>query len=513
MDNLAETFDELNLGCEKSLSKQFNEGEKIIMSCNIYKFNDYKRRQERNLLITTHAIYNLNGSTIKRKIDMSKIKALTVSTLGTEFVIHVPDEYDYRYASTDKWDRIIMSIVKAYNLRCGTKMPCYFKDDVSLFNYATTKHDKKKKMNRMPVEDAKLMDENSLKQMMDQQANVYIDIKKRTSTLWSREKGKEVKLDDFNVLKVLGAGAFGTVLLVEEKQKGEWFAMKVIKKDVILEKGQFEHTKTEKMILEHVNHPYLVNLVYAFQDPSRLFFVMQFMKGGELFQHLRIARRFEEKRAKFYAAQLSLGLGHLHSKNIVYRDLKLENILMDDFGNVYVSDFGMAKMIKQNELAMTFCGTPEYLSPEVILGHGCDQTTDWWSLGILTYEMMFGLPPFYNKQQATMFKLIKEAELKFPEKPVVSAEAKDFISKCLNRDRRLRLGAKNDLQEIMQHPWFKDIDWNALLNKQIEPPFKPNVSDERWLDNFDKDFTSMKPVLDEQGRNVSKNGNDPFDNF
>lgn len=173
--------------------------------------------------------------------------------------------------------------------------------------------------------------------------------------------------------------------------------MKVIKKDVILEKGQFEHTKTEKLILEHVNHPYLVNLVYAFQDPSRLFFVMQFMKGGELFQHLRISRRFEEKRARFYSAQLALGLGHLHSKNIVYRDLKLENILMDDVGNVYVSDFGMAKMIKQNELAMTFCGTPEYLSPEVILGHGCDQTTDWWSLGILTYEMMFGLPPFYNK--------------------------------------------------------------------------------------------------------------------
>lgn len=167
MDNLSETFDELNLGCEKTLCKQFNEGEKIIMSCNIYKFNDYKKRQERNLLITTHAIYNLNGSTIKRKIDMSKIKALTISTLGTEFVVHVPDEYDYRYASTDKWDRIIMSLVKSYNMRVGSKMPCYFKDEVSLFNYATTKHDKKKKMNRMPLEDAKLMDDASLKMMMD----------------------------------------------------------------------------------------------------------------------------------------------------------------------------------------------------------------------------------------------------------------------------------------------------------------------------------------------------------
>lgn len=167
MDNLIETFDELNLANEKSLTKQFNDGERIIMSCNIYKFNDYKKRQERNFLITTHAIYNLNGSSIKRKIDMSKIKALTVSTLGTEFVIHVPEEYDYRYASTDKWDRIIMSLVKSYNMRVGAKMPCYFKDDVSLFNYATTKQDKKKKMNRMPTEDARLMDELSLKQLID----------------------------------------------------------------------------------------------------------------------------------------------------------------------------------------------------------------------------------------------------------------------------------------------------------------------------------------------------------
>lgn len=121
------------------------------------------------------------------------------------------------------------------------------------------------------------------------------------------------------------------------------------------------------------------------------------MKGGELFQHLRMARKFDEKRAKFYVAELLLGLGHLHSKDIVYRDLKLENILMDDVGNVYLTDFGMAKIVRKNELAMTFCGTPEYLCPEVILGYGCDRTADWWSLGILTYEMMYGLPPFYNK--------------------------------------------------------------------------------------------------------------------
>jgi serum/glucocorticoid-regulated kinase 2 len=189
------------------------------------------------------------------------------------------------------------------------------------------------------------------------------------------------------------------------------------------------------MILEHVNHPFLVNLAYAFQTPTQLFFIMIFMKGGELFQHLRMARKFDEKRAKFYTSELILGLGHLHSKDIVYRDLKLENILMDDLGNVFLTDFGMAKIVRKNELAMTFCGTPEYLCPEVILGYGCDRTADWWSLGILTYEMMYGLPPFYNKNQTIMFKLIKEGELRFPERPETSKEAKDFISRCLIRDR------------------------------------------------------------------------------
>lgn len=334
------------------------------------------------------------------------------------------------------------------------------------------------------------MDENTFKDMVEGEQREKEEFKRKTTTLWAREKGKQVVLDDFTLLKVLGRGAFGKVMLVEKKDTGEWFAMKSIRKEDIIQKDQLEHTRTEKMILEHVNHPYLVNLMYAFQTPSKLFFVMQFCKGGELFQHLRMSRKFEEKRAKFYTAQLTLALGHLHSKDIVYRDLKLENILMDENGNVCLTDFGMAKILKRNELAMTFCGTPEYLSPEIILNQGCDKSADWWSLGILTYEMMYGLPPFYNKNQTIMFKLIKEGELRFPEKPEVSKEAKDLITKLLVRDKNQRLGAKNDAQEIMVHPWFKDINWEMLLKKQIPAPFKPKVGGEAWVDNFDKDFTS-----------------------
>lgn len=186
-------------------------------------------------------------------------------------------------------------------------------------------------------------------------------LKKRTGTLYSRKQGENVTLDDFNLLKVLGRGAFGKVMMVEKKDSQEIFALKSLRKEEVIENEQIEHTKTEKMILEHANHPFLVNLAYAFQTPDKIFFAMKFMKGGELFQHLRNSKRFDEYRAKFYTAQIALALGHLHSKEIIYRDLKPENILMDEAGNVCLTDFGMAKILRKNEIAMSFCGTPEYL--------------------------------------------------------------------------------------------------------------------------------------------------------
>lgn len=214
-----------------------------------------------------------------------------------------------------------------------------------MYNFATTKSDKKKHISRIPTDQPQMLDEEGFKHIVEGEAKEKDDSRKKTRTLWAREKGKEVTVDDFTVLKVLGRGAFGKVMLVEKKDTNEWFAMKTIKKDDIIEKDQLEHTKTEKMILEHVNHPFLVNLAYAFQTPGCLFFIMQFMKGGELFQHLRMSRKFEEKRAKFYTSELILALGHLHSKDIIYRDLKLENILMDDVGNVFLTDFGTSTIL------------------------------------------------------------------------------------------------------------------------------------------------------------------------
>ena len=180
----------------------------------------------------------------------------------------------------------------------------------------------------------------------------------------------------------------------------------------------------------------------------------------------------------------------------MYRDLKLENVLMDDQGNVCLTDFGMAKILKEGQLATTFCGTPEYLAPEVINGGGYGKAADWWSLGILTYEMMFGLPPFYNKQQNLMFKMIREADLTFSEKVPLSKEGKDFITRILVRNPEDRLGYKTDVDEILAHPWFKDLNIEKMMKKELATPFKPKVEGEDWMDGFDREFTSEKPVME-----------------
>jgi serum/glucocorticoid-regulated kinase 2 len=240
-----------------------------------------------------------------------------------------------------------------------------------------------------------------------------------------------------------------------------------------------------------VNHPFLVGLEYAFQTNQKLYFVLQFMQGGELFQHLRAMKRFSEYQAKFYAASIVLGIGHMHNKNYIYRDLKLENLLLDGKGYAMITDFGLAKFITPEQRAMTFCGTPEYLSPEVLLGKGHNRPTDWWTLGVLIYEMIFGIPPFYNQVRKQMYqKIVKEAVV-FKPNITISGPCMDIILKLLEKDQTKRLGSKNDSLEVISHPWFSEIDIDALTEKKLKAPFTPDLKN--WEKNFDKEYMAEKP--------------------
>lgn len=300
--------------------------------------------------------------------------------------------------------------------------------------------------------------------------------------------------DDFELLKVVGKGSFGKVMQVRKKDTGEIFAMKVLKKEQLVARKQVAHTRTERTVLQNINHPFIVSLRYAFQTQAKLYMILDYFTGGELFFHLKAIGRFDENRAKFYAAEIALAIACLHSKDIVYRDLKPENVLLDEEGHIRLTDFGLSKeSVNGESLTHTFCGTPEYLAPEVIQGGGYGKPVDWWSLGTLLYEMLTGLPPFYNPNLQLMYEKILKAPLNLPS--YISDDAKSLLNELLERDHTLRLGCRGGgVEEVKAHKFFKGVDWDNLAKKKVTPPFIPQVDDgKNSTQNIDEEFTRETP--------------------
>jgi serine/threonine protein kinase len=310
------------------------------------------------------------------------------------------------------------------------------------------------------------------------------------SVIFSKNK-QVVTKDDFELLTVIGKGSFGKVMQVRKKDDGKIYAMKVLRKDTIVARKQVAHTKAEKNILMKIQHPFIVNLNYAFQTKDKLYMILDYINGGELFFHLKKEGRFAESRVKLYAAEIVCALAHLHNLDIVYRDLKPENILLDSEGHICITDFGLSKKLEQEGGTHTFCGTPEYLAPEVLKGHGHGIAVDWWSLGTLLYEMLTGLPPFYAQNVNVMYQKILSGELRFPN--YISEDAKSLLEGLLTRDPAQRLGTKGG-DEVKGHPWFADVQWDKLIRKEIEPPFKPKVRNVEDTSQIDPQFTRERAI-------------------
>jgi len=308
--------------------------------------------------------------------------------------------------------------------------------------------------------------------------------------------GSKAQKSDFEIVSLIGKGSFGKVFLVKKKvgsDSGAVYAMKVLRKEAIFARKQVAHTKAEKTILAKIQHPFIIRLHWAFQTDQKLYMILDYINGGELFFHLKNDGKFSEERVRIYAAEIASALSHLHSLDIVYRDLKPENILLNNDGHIVITDFGLSKEINPSEGTQTFCGTPEYLAPEVLRGEGHGTPVDWWSLGTLMYEMLTGLPPFYSQNINIMYQKILSGELRFPS--YVSSDAQSILEGLLTRDPEKRLGSKDkNASDVMSHPFFKSINWTKLNAKEIEPPFKPKVKSEACLDNIDKVFTSEKAV-------------------
>ncbi|XP_037682640.1 serine/threonine-protein kinase N2 isoform X2 [Choloepus didactylus] len=307
----------------------------------------------------------------------------------------------------------------------------------------------------------------------------------------------QFNLQDFRCCAVLGRGHFGKVLLAEYKHTNEMFAIKALKKGDIVARDEVDSLMCEKRIFETVNsvrHPFLVNLFACFQTKEHVCFVMEYAAGGDLMMHIH-TDVFSEPRAVFYAACVVLGLQYLHEHKIVYRDLKLDNLLLDTEGFVKIADFGLCKEgMGYGDRTSTFCGTPEFLAPEVLTETSYTRAVDWWGLGVLIYEMLVGESPFPGDDEEEVFDSIVNDEVRYPR--FLSTEAISIMRRLLRRNPERRLGAgEKDAEDVKKHPFYRLIDWSALMDKKVKPPFVPTIRGREDVSNFDDEFTSEAPIL------------------
>ncbi|KAI4870372.1 kinase-like protein [Hypoxylon rubiginosum] len=311
---------------------------------------------------------------------------------------------------------------------------------------------------------------------------------------------RKMQADDFEPLRCLGKGTYGTVLLVKQRATGRLYAQKQFKKaSVVVHKKLIEQTKTERQILESVNrHPFVVKLFYAFQDLEKLYLILEYGQGGELFTHLNTEKMFPEPVAAFYMAEMVLALSHLHETlGVVYRDLKPENCLLDSQGHLLLTDFGLSKVAVEDDDCRSILGTVEYMAPEVVQGHKYGKAADWWSFGALGYDLMTGNPPFRGGNHAKIQHNIVKQKLVMPY--FLGPDAKDLLTRLLRKEPTKRLGSSmpRDIQIIKKHRFFRKIDWKKLAAREMEPPIQPMITDPELAENFAPEFTelSLSPVI------------------
>jgi len=289
--------------------------------------------------------------------------------------------------------------------------------------------------------------------------------------------------EDFDVLNVVGRGSFGKVLQVRKKYTEEIYAMKVLRKDFLIEHKEMDHVRDERHILERIKHPFIVKLFYAFQDEDRLYLVLDFINGGEIYFHLKRQGKFSESRVRLYAAEITAALVHLHNNGIIYRDLKAENVLLDSEGHIVITDFGLSKdIVSYKDITKEFCGTVAYIAPEIFKGKGYSFPVDFWSLGILVYVMLVGKYPFVSNSPYEMYRAIMNDPVALP--AALSDEICDFVMGLLEIDPSKRLTA----QGIMGHTFNKQIDWRLLNQRKIQPEFVPQGKDKTSVENFSSEY-------------------------
>jgi serine/threonine protein kinase len=322
------------------------------------------------------------------------------------------------------------------------------------------------------------------------EADVWIEALQSVRPGQSHSEPKLITPDDFDYLRTLGRGSYGLVQLVRHKKDGQLYAMKSMNKQSLAAEDQIDQILAERAVLLRAVHPFLVGAHFTFQTDTQVFLVLDYVPGGELFRRLTEEGMFPAGRARLYAAEILLGLGHLHANGLIYRDLKPENILIDADGHVRITDFGLVKpgLIDSRASTATFCGTPQYMAPEIIRHGRYTKAVDWWAFGILLYEMLIGLPTFWDDNRDALFRKVMHDRVRFP--VMLSPEAEDLILRLLDRDPWARLGAgEEDCNEIKRHPFFRGVFWPAILEKAVVVEWTPVIRHPTDVSNFDEEFT------------------------
>jgi len=485
----------------KAMAANSAANETVLLSVKVLKINRKGKAQNRALLVTSRKIFNLmpdNFSKCNRCIELRQLHHISISPSAQEFALHVTHEYDYRF-KTGLLDQIVRVLQEAFLNATGDPLEVVQTDVQDLAKSMMTKASVKQSGESWTARpgDSTKADDDAADSEDDEGPTTPRDNGSKSDGSGALAGGafqakSRYCYEDFTVLKVLGKGAFGKVMLVRANDNKKIYAMKALSKKVLIERNEIVHTKTERRALSDTHHPFLVHLRFAFQSPSKLYLVMDYCNGGELFFHLKEAGRFDEPRARLYGGEIASAIHHLHTLKIVYRDLKPENVLLDHEGHVRITDFGLAKdAMELEDKTHTFCGTPDYLAPEIIKQSGHGRSVDWWSLGTMIYEMLGGLPPFYSQTLKVMYDRILKAPLEFRPEHLFSNDARHLITGMLQKEPHKRLGSSDrDGLEIREHPWFATIDWKLLEARALQPPFIPKVLDEADVSNFDAEFTT-----------------------
>ena len=484
-------IDNLNFEDDSDI-KNLIGSECILFSDKIQKIHKgiFKQNQQRNFLITDQAIYNLKEKQLKRRIDIKNLKGLTISKLSDQFIIQGnQDEYDYLYESNSRF-KIVSILQNTFENLTGKTLLFCIKNEKDLDKYVVGDKERAKNPKAFKIETKELM---SIKEFIDSNGNLNINthpnsLKLETEFQKSSQFYKDnVSFNDFNIICLIGRGNTSNVYYAQ--YNGEDVALKVFDKVQIYQNKLIDKILLEKNILcSFETEDFLCHMKFFFMTDAKICFVLPFYNNGDLYSLLEKKGNFDESTTAFFGVQVAKMLSFLHGRNIVYRDLKPENLMINEKGYLTLIDFGSCKIIEEKtELQSSFIGSIDYLSPEIINGEGHSFMSDWWSFGILLYELLFGIPPFHGGDTERILDLITASNVTYPTKKPIAAATKELINKLLKKNPRERIG-QNEYSQIIALQFFKSVDANSISSQKASPPVTVDSSD--YNENFDGLYTN-----------------------